>query len=48
MMTKFMTKRKLKYLSQDKNDMISVWNNMYLSLPTEFYINKEAPQLPVS
>lgn len=41
-----MTKRKL--IHGDKNDIIYVWNNMNLSLFTEFCINKEGLWLPVS
>jgi hypothetical protein len=47
MLTKLMAKRKLKYVSGNKNDMTYVWNNMNLSMPTEFYINEEALSPPV-
>lgn len=45
MMSILMTKRKLKHTSRDKT---MFWNNMNLSLSTEFCLNKEASWRPVS
>lgn len=48
MMTKLMTKGKLKRMSRNKSGKIYVLEQLDRSLPTEFCVNKEALRLPVS
>lgn len=47
MMSKLISKRKLRHVSRTKVIWFMFWNNMNLSLPTEFCLNNEAFGLSV-